>query len=100
MKKIKKNKKTLQCIFSTLELSSRNQTSISNRYLENKELDRRSKKLIKDDPTNVNKINCYIHLIKYNHTKFKFKTNQTLIWKTIFLIKTKKKIFFNNNRNI
>ena len=38
--------------------------SISNRYLENKELDRRSKKLIKDDPTNVNKINCYIHLIK------------------------------------
>ena len=74
--------------------------SISNCYLENKELDRRSKKLIKDDPTNVNKINCYVHLIKYNHTKFKFKTNQTLIWKTIFLIKTKKKIFFNNNRNI
>ena len=47
--------------------------------------------------------NCYIQLndiIKYNHTKFKFKTNQTLIWKTIFLIKTKKKTFFNNNRNI
>ena len=61
-----KNKKTLQCIFSTLELSSRNQTSISNRYLENKELDR-SKKLIKDDLMIVNKINCYIHLIKsYN----------------------------------
>ena len=40
--------------------------SISNRYLENKELDR-SKKLIKDDFTNANKINYYIHLMKsYN----------------------------------
>ena len=49
-----------------------------------------------------NKINHYIHLIKsiitikYNKTKFKLKTNQTLTREIIFPIITKKEMFFNN----